>query len=347
MSDEVARILDQALDSIWRGKSTPTEWIERYPQYGDELRALLSTATHLKDLPLPEPDQEFRTHSRLRILRYISIKQNAAMPAVARRPARRRQVRPAIPMFRRTALSFAVVITLLVALLSTGTVYASNNSLPGDLLYPVKTTVEDVRLAAASDQQVTQLYLQFAERRVEEIELLVAKGRFELVPVAVARYEEQVQSAVAALPPEGDDFSEIDQEQIQAVMSQNQEALTKVLRQVPEPAQDAIQHAIEVSQQGQEKIKKAVPPRGKPTSEPGAFPEITPYPPALTTPQVEPTREVKPTKTPKATKTPMPTNTPKDKGAHDDSGVSPPGQEKDKPTHVPPALNAEKTDRQP
>jgi len=61
MSDEVAKILDQALDSVLQGKSNPAEWVDRYPQYKEEIEGLLDMAVTIHSLPLPEPSREFKT----------------------------------------------------------------------------------------------------------------------------------------------------------------------------------------------------------------------------------------------------------------------------------------------
>lgn len=320
MSDEVAKILAQALDSVWQGNSTPAEWVEKYPQYGEELKAMLDIAVQMQSLQLPEPDQEFRTHSRMRILRYISLKQSAGTKAVVSRPVRRKPSRRDIPMFRRTALSFAMVVTLLLALMTTGTVYASADSIPGDTLYPVKTAFEDVRLAVSNDQQDARLYVRFAEERVEEIELLLIRGRVELIPIAIARYEIQVQKAVEILPTLAETLPPEEQSLLQEQFTQNKETLTRVMQQVPQPAKPNIKHAIDVSDKEQEKLKEILPlqPKGKPTEPPGVVP------------QEKPTRQ--PTKTPRASNTPEPKQVPKDTKAPPGKETSPPNGAQAEPT---------------
>jgi hypothetical protein len=71
-----------------------------------------------------------------------------------------------------------VMLIMLVAVLVTGggaaTVYASQDSLPGDITYPVKTWVEDMRLSlAAGPQAELDLNLAFAERRMVELARLL------------------------------------------------------------------------------------------------------------------------------------------------------------------------------
>lgn len=57
-----------------------------------------------------------------------------------------------------------------------GTVAASNNAVPGDVLFGVDRAVENVRLALAGDAS-TELKLKFAEERLGEVQTLIARAR--------------------------------------------------------------------------------------------------------------------------------------------------------------------------
>ena len=97
-----------------------------------------------------------------------------------------------IPHFPRNAKEFGkmvgqvvTAIAIVVSLLGgTGaaTVYASQDSLPGETLYPVKIWSEDVRLDLTADpQDKLDLSLDFADERMAEIQELVDEG----LPVGV------------------------------------------------------------------------------------------------------------------------------------------------------------------
>jgi len=75
--------------------------------------------------------------------------------------------------FKRIA-SAATLASLLLG--STGTVFASQTSLPGETLYPVKKLVENVRLAAAMDRnKKAEIRLGIAEERLTEINALLVE----------------------------------------------------------------------------------------------------------------------------------------------------------------------------
>ncbi len=73
------------------------------------------------------------------------------------------------------------------------TAYASQDSLPNDALYGVKTFGENVRLSLASQgDDKLGLALEFAERRVEEMAALNELG-MEIPQHVAAQYQEQVE----------------------------------------------------------------------------------------------------------------------------------------------------------
>ena len=78
----------------------------------------------------------------------------------------------------RYAVSFALVV---VVLLGSTTAYAAQGALPGDLLYPVKVSVnEPVELVlAVTPSQKVQAEIRLAKRRVAEAQALDAEGRLD------------------------------------------------------------------------------------------------------------------------------------------------------------------------
>ena len=187
--DIIANILAEDLEAIEQGETTLGEALARHPEHRDELLELLPLVQAIKDLPPIMPRQGFRYTARARILREISARQQT------HRSGRLKRVfNFSFPqLLLRPALSLAIVIVLLVATLSAGTVYAAGAALPGDTLYPVKTSVEDVRLALSGEEADAALYLQFAQERLEEINALAAHGRYEAIPMAAERLETLVQ----------------------------------------------------------------------------------------------------------------------------------------------------------
>ena len=75
--------------------------------------------------------------------------------------------------------TFARILILLAVAFggTTATAFAAQDSLPSEALYPIKTFVEDVRLALTSDPEAeADLLLQFSDERMEEIAALIEQG---------------------------------------------------------------------------------------------------------------------------------------------------------------------------
>jgi hypothetical protein len=71
----------------------------------------------------------------------------------------------------------AVTLAAAVILGSLGLVAVATASLPGDILYPVKRLAESLTLAAAPASQHPALHIEFAGRRLDEIEALAVRGQ--------------------------------------------------------------------------------------------------------------------------------------------------------------------------
>jgi hypothetical protein len=105
--------------------------------------------------------------------------------------------------FTMSALSaILLVITLLVGGTG-GTVYAAQDNLPDQVLYPVKIVSEDVRIQLAGDPQSRMTLLEeFSTRRVEELMALITAGEIPSEEV-VLRLQDQLQTSLelaAGLP---------------------------------------------------------------------------------------------------------------------------------------------------
>jgi hypothetical protein len=80
--------------------------------------------------------------------------------------------------FRNLFLRSYVVIPLALILLVGGTTIVSADSIPGDILYPVKRKVEDVRLyVAPTNESRSELEIEFSKKRIEESEKLRSRQK--------------------------------------------------------------------------------------------------------------------------------------------------------------------------
>ncbi|MDQ5954416.1 MAG: hypothetical protein QG583_344 [Patescibacteria group bacterium] len=76
------------------------------------------------------------------------------------------------------------VLAVIIILGGGGVVAASNDSLPGDFLFPVDLAVEKVKISLASENKKSDLKLKFAEERISEIKNISDKKSVPAVLVA-------------------------------------------------------------------------------------------------------------------------------------------------------------------
>ena len=166
MTDELMLALDDCLNAIASG-ATVEAAVSRYPALANELRPMLEAARRVgaSSVLAAVPRTEQRS-SRAKFLGR----------AAGLRAGPRRGFLQQLLATRAWATGLAVVLVLVIG--TYGVVSASAPSLPGDALYGVKRTVEQVQLSLAPDPQThDQLSEQFAARRVDEARTLIARKR--------------------------------------------------------------------------------------------------------------------------------------------------------------------------
>ena len=169
MNEKLFDALEICLQALENGETVDSA-LKRFPALADDLRPLLETSLQARTLAGAAIPGDAQRRGRARLLQ-----QAAEMREAKRAPRRRTWVFSLRPL--------VVTLILVVFLLSgTGLVRASNGALPGDNLYPVKRTWEDVTLALASNpQNRNQLELTYETERVDEVDELLARGRAENV----------------------------------------------------------------------------------------------------------------------------------------------------------------------
>jgi len=244
-------ILANCIDEIRAGKYTLEDCLARYPRLSDELRPLLKLALGIQ----PEeatPSPEFKQRARKRLI-------EAMQPPVVGPEHRRLDIFGWLkPLPRRTIV--AIIIAALLAGGST-TAYAAQGSLPDEVLYPMKIATEKARLVlATSDAAKAELYLTFANSRVEEMTALVQRGQPEKVNIAVNGYDGAMAMAIEKMEDasgKGLDIADLS-ELVAEATSKRLSALDEVYDKVPDEAKPVIERAREVSMNGQENALRAL-----------------------------------------------------------------------------------------
>jgi hypothetical protein len=163
--------LELCLQEIEKGTDIETA-LSRYPKYAEELRPILEASVQAIQLSALGPSPEVERRGRSRVLQHAARMRETQAQAPVRSPSRRLW---SVPL-RRALVSVTVLGVLFIS--STSLVQASSSTLPGDNLYPVKRTWEDVRvLFTFNNQDREALEVEHEKERLEELSDLFAVGR--------------------------------------------------------------------------------------------------------------------------------------------------------------------------
>lgn len=153
------------------------------------------------------------------------------------------------PAILRPALAAAAILVLVLA----GATNAAASSLPGDPLYAVKRTSEDVQLALTFDEVARmQLLARFADRRLEEL-AEIAKQRPASAPTATQEYADAVERFANALDDvrnaDSEDKRDAAQALAEAARAKHKAVLDAVKGRLPEADQSDVQKVIDREQE--------------------------------------------------------------------------------------------------
>jgi hypothetical protein len=197
--DKLSNILNHCLELIESNVETVDSILEKYPDYSDVLRPPLEAAQWLysrSEFFNPRPG--FVQLSRRRLINRFQNYSDAVGIST--------DTGTFLPPFfqkRRILIQYSALITLTAVLLFVG--YRSSSflvqrSIPGDPLYSLKLAQEDFRLSLSlSDVVEAQLRIEFAQKRVIEMQELVLVGRGSLLDETMDNFGYQMDKAAAII----------------------------------------------------------------------------------------------------------------------------------------------------
>ncbi|MFC2067810.1 DUF5667 domain-containing protein [Chloroflexota bacterium] len=237
-------ILALCIEDIKAGKATLADCLERYPSIRRELEPLLRIALSIQEPPPVTPSNAFKVRARVQLMEHIHTQKDKRK---SWRPVSGSDVRQTLYARWAKTVAIIVAILLVVSALGTGTAYASQDSLPGDTFYPVKTGTEQVRrLLTTDDMSRVELELTFAEVRLQEIEALANKVPDRL-SIAINGYEKNTTVAITKAEQVTDSSGSASAlETIALATSNHLSVLDRIEDGVPENSKKAIKHAKEL-----------------------------------------------------------------------------------------------------
>jgi hypothetical protein len=248
MDEPISQILADCIDALQNGESSVADLLEKYPDYADDLAPYLNVVEGIWQTPKVTPRSQFVQSAASRLIQKIAERQDEP---VRIHPYPLRSAPTSRVRYSRTSIWISLGLAFLATVsIGSGTVFASNEAIPGDILYPVKLEVETVRLNVASPAQIVDLEIEYSTRRVREADLLANANRFEAIPKTIDAYNVYVNDAENRLD-QGTGLKAAYVQDLNHKMDNsvrhNLAVLSNILKKVPKPAGDAVFHAIQVS----------------------------------------------------------------------------------------------------
>jgi hypothetical protein len=190
-------VLAECIEALEQGTATLESCLAKHPAHAADLQALLPAMLMLQRAPGVQPTPAFRQQARRRLLQTIE-------PAtqVPFWESLRQKLASYHPLFneRRTRMAWIVSLAVIASLLfGGGTVLAADNALPGQLLYPLDRSLENLQLRLNPDPAAqAELYLGFAAERLEEAAAVASAEAGGRLDIALNGYGESV-AAIARL----------------------------------------------------------------------------------------------------------------------------------------------------
>jgi len=204
-----------------------------YPDMADELKPLLELSHAVTETSMSiKPRGEFKAAARHRF--------HAAMAEKGSKVAKAKAA------FRGWRFKWATVAVaaLVVFVVGGGMGVSSANSMPGDMLYGVKTFAEQIRMGLTfGSENKAQLHLQLAEERSEEIQTLVEEGNLEAandIGVELTNHLEKAQQVAPRLLENGDLVA-----RLETIANKQVVLLEAIYDRVPTGAQETVNTLIE------------------------------------------------------------------------------------------------------
>jgi len=182
VSRKFKNILNDCIDAMLRGESLE-DCLVRYPEQSAELEPLLQIMSCTRETTRNiEPRPDFKAQLRYQV-----------QSRIAERKEKARDKYLTIGWLPRWAS--ITLVSVLILTFAAGSVYAiSADTLPGDLLYPVKRAGEQVQLFFTfSNEGKAVLHATLASRRIEEIETIAPKADAATVSKLSSEFESNLQ----------------------------------------------------------------------------------------------------------------------------------------------------------
>jgi len=172
MDKNIEKIIYKCLMLMEKGHSLD-DCINRFEDYQNEINEYFKTIKNIKGLEVIMPEKDYRKNSLAQIIgeakrRGSVSSEKAGAAAVIKRSTPGTKKR----LLLRPAMIFLVFLVLSVFSFS-GTLFASQETVPGQVLYPLKKSFEGFKLIVYPESRKDDLHFQFLNNRIDEANILL------------------------------------------------------------------------------------------------------------------------------------------------------------------------------
>jgi len=194
-------ILQDCLEKIQNGQSTLEGVLAEHPDLAEDLRPSLEAALWFRmHRATLDPRPGFVAASNRRVLEKIQQEQLAkTQPAPVAGENIFARIWQAMTGQRLLVFQAALAFVLLFMGVagSGGIAYAAQDALPGDLLYRVKVSLENAEeVFTQGEAPKAVLQIRLAQRRLTEIQSLIAHDRLGDIPKTITMFEDHINRAI-------------------------------------------------------------------------------------------------------------------------------------------------------
>lgn len=194
---EFSDVLDHCIEDVKAGRLTIEECLDQYPEFAHELREPLVVAEMLGGIPLQEPSESFRQQARPRLMAQLGPMPDGRVSLLEKIQQKWTHFF-IIPQTRRLSMGWMLALFLVASVLvGGGTAYASDNAVPGQPLYGLDRSLEEIQADLTVDPQAfVALQLAFADERLSEAQELASEEEGEGFQEALNGYGESIGAVV-------------------------------------------------------------------------------------------------------------------------------------------------------
>lgn len=255
-------ILDICLAKIKAEGWSVEDCLAQYPAYRDALEGPLRIAAWLQSAQTIAPSLRFkeRASARLQARLRASSRPPVSRPTATRSPVPIKSNPWLFPALRRfAAMGAALGLLVVLAAGTTGVVYAADGAAPGDPLYGIDRSVEQLELSLTQDpDEALRRQVAFTDERLSETEQLAGRGDAGYLEEAINNYGQSILDTERLAGAVNEQSDESLSQLVDQTFSRHQLRLEELLEKVPEQAKKGIERALEASSKGRDNALKAL-----------------------------------------------------------------------------------------